>query len=508
MDLQKQEVGELLLYRAVAAGRESGLFHGSFIEELRNEGAKMTVNLAHRFYNKYFEANLRQARDIVIGACNLGLILECGNDRDEAMRAIRKHHLLRFFRRAYSALENLVNSSRISQEISIGILECLIEVSHEPGQEWRAHDWFLEKNLEVRQKREDADIKKRILSLADSRDDDRNFDTVLWSIYAALKPCSSLDAQGLLTLAARIDDARDPASRMLEALSQLGLAEHPAKERLLSYFLGCFRRVEGARDRHNTLLRSLNIRNDDVDKLHRIQEDILAKMGKTELLEELAIMAISEQEGYDIQIADRLLDFPLAVDEISEVLSIFSSDTRLLARQLPRIASKLNEKRLVELSRLVNDQGIVDMLIVTFAEYCKKKSGKKKQVGEDLAEILATVKAEIIYKLRDFLVCNIEIAAQRRKDNVPFLLGKKGIIEFFSLGGGEEFRIFDIYFDVTASCSDDERLGYFKHLIDVLKQDAQKQNEEADDEIFYSSFIREAIKRSRAEAFIMEHYRP
>ena len=159
MDLVVRDTSRLLLSRAIEYGLKNNVFDGSFVDELREQGAAMTVKIAGDFYNVNYEAYLRESADIVMGVCNLGAILWGGNDPQKVAMLLQQNSLVLFFRKGFTAIKELFNkgqqdggTSNYAEDIKNFTKEMMVI----KGEEWSGYESYCTKKQSV-----DKDAKER-----------------------------------------------------------------------------------------------------------------------------------------------------------------------------------------------------------------------------------------------------------------------------------------------------------------------------------------------------------
>jgi len=107
MNLVKSDISRLLLTDAIEYGLNNDVFDSSFVDKMREAGAAITVRFANKFYNASYKVYLQQSTDIVLGICNLGVILWSGDDVVKTALLLRDQGLVQVFNKGIAAVKEL-----------------------------------------------------------------------------------------------------------------------------------------------------------------------------------------------------------------------------------------------------------------------------------------------------------------------------------------------------------------------------------------------------------------
>jgi hypothetical protein len=325
---------DLLLTQAIKYGLKKNVFDGSFIQKLREEGAVMTVKLAAEFYNAHYEANLRQAADIVLGICNLGAIF-VSSDKDVQKIAILlyKEGLVKLFRRGFTRIKELSQKTQ-KHYASIDVLsikECAELFAVNSNVYWRGDEDY-EDILSYAQQRIQFLNFLSWVTMQNHEVDDiafvellRSAETRIVSMIISDVPIAVLNVQNIVALAKEIEGGTDEyLQEKIFSFCNAVPAEYmvPARNMCAGVLTSIFQNRNSKKDVLSYILDAYDVINDSDESVKLLAttleqssvEDIFDRMMDVESLE----------LGVDVDISpyvDALMKKDISMEDIQHLIT-------------------------------------------------------------------------------------------------------------------------------------------------------------------------------------------
>ena len=500
MDLVTADHPQLLLLETIECGRTSNVFDGLFLENLREEGVQLTIGFAQKFYNAHYETSLRLARDIVLGVCNLGLIICSNTDVQKSMVVLRKEGLLHVFRKGFSALQAL---SDLSKDVMYSVQNLCLEIAYSNGDKpWEGYANYREIKCAIERT---ISYEEFLATFAGQHVDRQNWEKV--SITKMLSVILMVgEYTGELTLAgvqktvlslAQCDDdvVRERIDTLRGSISQ---KHQTGFDMVAAEVVDLITRVRVHEEASilNIFLQELHVRY-DVDEILQMDENVIAQLSKEELLEAIRIDLTDDPLLY----INTVLKHDLTMRELIDAIDA----SRDLTNVCTRIAwHRYREKQIAALlSRETNLQR-AHVLTIDWARYMYERAEDTAwglRIGEHMIDVIIQSHPTTVLALSQYMIlATKQINGRDDVGYAPFLLHDP--YEFYmEARSGEEHRIFTVYADVLAYTRD-VRSGN-KGLLELLEQiiaGLKKAKTKKTDPVYYDHILRSHIHNSRAKA--------
>ena len=509
MELVKHEHPNLLLFEAVEQGKNQGIIDDSFVQNLREEGVAMTIGFAQKHYSPHYEEVLRWARDIVIGVCNLGLVLTVGQDVKKAIDILLRGRLLESFRYGFSALMRLEGQTQVYDIKSkrYDILACCREVSHEIGTVWTGYERYLSIQEDARKEIARQRFVCDFLGCEHVRDSEADVQTkFLSSILSSdlvskisLTDCAAIaeilhDQSGQFLLQGRFSyvvnalapEYRDAAWKFAEDLANRindWKKYAPTSESLVV-----------------VLLRELSFL-DDIDDIVRFEAEAMEESSKDALIERIDVCSSGEDVTPIVKV---LLTRSLNVDE----LKIAIDNVRNLSEIQGHVRwEKFSQEDIADVFRSLDHDERFATLVSEWARYiCCKFHGDTawgRSLCREMISVLIQCDADTVWNLSQ----NMAISLEQLSDSdsvglLPFLFEGRDIFEFYmNSRAGDESRIFNVYYAVVGEQKDKVK-SCLTHLLRTIIYWMKKDGIKKTDAVYHDELLREHFTASQSEKMI------
>ncbi len=150
-------------FQVIEIGKKEGLFSDKKLEEIREKGAEMTVELARRHYSVVSQAHLWQSSYNLLGILSVSFLSQFGHDIVSAASFIKEkpsENMVKIFRRGWALIESIVKARKEFYDSLTPERDLCEEISAEPDLDWfgwqrlsqiREETLFLKKEREYHQ---------------------------------------------------------------------------------------------------------------------------------------------------------------------------------------------------------------------------------------------------------------------------------------------------------------------------------------------------------------------